>query len=80
MEDKDFEKQFIGDLICRGAFGDDWSVGEIKNLIIKDCDDLIDLRNRIDGDDMIFGEDVHTIDHILEYMELLMKYLKMEEV
>lgn len=80
MEDKDFEKQFIGDLICRDTFGDDWSINEIKCSIMQDFTDLIDLRNRINSDDMIFGEDANTLDHILDYMEILMKHLKMEEI
>ena len=49
----------------------------------KDYQDLIDLRNRIangtDDDTTLYEEDHLTLDHILDYMEVFMKYIKGKE-
>lgn len=80
----EFEKTFIGDLTCNINFGDEWTIDEIKNSIKQDYNDLIDLRNRIadgtDDDTTLYEEDHITLDHILDYMEIIMTNLKMGEM
>lgn len=53
---------------------------QIKKDITADYSDLIDLRNRIkngtDEDTELYEEDHITLDHILDYMELFMKIIK----
>ena len=77
---KEFEQALIRDLIYETAFGFDFTNSEIKDIVMQDYNDLIDLRNRIkngtDDDTTLYEEDHLTLDHILDYMEIFMKYLK----
>ena len=53
---------------------------KIKKDVRADYNDLVDLRNRIkngtDEDTELYEEDSITLDHILDYMELFMKIIK----
>lgn len=53
---------------------------KIKKDVRADYNDLVDLRNRIkNGTDEVtdlYEEDSITLDHILDYMELFMKIIK----
>ena len=53
---------------------------KIKKDVRADYNDLVDLRNRIkngtDEDTELYEEDHITLDHILDYMELFMKIIK----
>lgn len=77
----EFEKRFIRDLIVGECFDDGFTIDEIKNSISKDYEDLVDLRSRLangtDRETTIYGDDYLTLDHMADYMEILMKYLKM---
>lgn len=78
----EFEKNFIKDLISLECFEEsDFTIDEIKKIIGEDYTDLTDLRSRLangtDNETIIYEEDHLTLDHILDYMEILMKYLKM---
>jgi hypothetical protein len=57
---------------------------EILTSIQQDYEDLIDLRNRIkegtDCDTTLYEEDSITLDHCLDYMELLMTQLEIKRV
>ena len=52
---------------------------EIKNYLNKDYEDLVDLRNRLSNDtehphhNEIYEEDYLILDHILDYLEILLK-------
>ena len=52
---------------------------EIKNYLQLDYNDLVDLRNRLSNDtehphhNEIYEEDYLTLDHILDYLEILLK-------
>lgn len=52
---------------------------DIKNYLQLDYDDLVDLRNRLSNDtehshhNEIYEEDHLTLDHILDYLEILLK-------
>lgn len=52
---------------------------EIKNYLHKDYEDLVDLRNRLSNDtehphhNEIYEEDHLILDHILDYLEILLK-------
>ena len=56
---------------------------QVEKDIIADYEDLIDLRNRIadgtDDDTTLYEEDHIVLDHILDYMEVFMKYIKGKE-
>ena len=75
-----FETTFLRDLTCNVNFGDEWTIDEIKNSIAKDYSDLINLRSRIAGgtdeDTELYEEDRITLDHMLDYMEIIMQELK----
>lgn len=65
----------------RERYGDEnVSNEQIKKDITADYSDLIDLRNRIkdgtDTDTQLYEEDSITLDHILDYIELFMKIIK----
>lgn len=65
----------------RERYGDEnISNEQIKKDITADYSDLVDLRNRIkngtDDDTELYEEDHLTLDHILDYMELFMKIIK----
>lgn len=55
---------------------------DIKNYLQLDYDDLVDLRNRLSNDtehphhNEIYEDDHLILDHILDYMEILMEILK----
>lgn len=54
---------------------------EIKDTVVRDYHNLIDLRNRIkDSFDVaiLYEEDHLTLDHILDYMEIFIKIIKEE--
>lgn len=58
-----------------------WTDKEIKDTVVRDYHNLIDLRNRIKDsfDVAIFYEEDHlTLDHILDYMEIFIKIIKEE--
>ena len=42
----------------------------------QDYDDLIALRNKVEQDAELYGEDISTLDHILDYMEFLYQIIK----
>lgn len=52
---------------------------DIKNYLQLDYDDLVDLRNRLSNDtehphhNEIYEEDHLILDHILDYLEILLK-------
>lgn len=52
---------------------------EIKNYLQQDYNDLVDLRNRLSNDtehphhNEIYEEDHLILDHILDYLEILLK-------
>ena len=52
---------------------------EIKNYLQQDYDNLVDLRNRLSNDtehphyNEIYEEDHLILDHILDYLEILLK-------
>lgn len=79
----EFEKEFLKELILKENFGDDWTIEEIKNCVSADYGDLIDLRNRLqdgtDDDTIIYEEDHMTLDRILDYMEIIIEFLKLGE-
>lgn len=53
---------------------------EILGYIKVDYEDLISLRNRLkEGEYTIFEDDHITLDHILDYIEIFMKLIGMEE-
>ena len=83
MANSDFKTTFLRGLTCNVNYGDDWSIDEIKKSVIKDYYDLIDLRNRIangtDDDTTLYEEDHLTLDHVLDYMEIIIDNLKFEE-
>lgn len=65
----------------RELYGDENISNEkIKKDVRADYDDLVDLRNRIkngtDENTELYEEDSITLDHILDYMELFMKIIK----
>jgi len=72
---------FLKDLRIKEEFGDDWTDEEIKDSIKEDYQYLIDLRNRIadgtDDDTILYEEDHITLDHILDYMEIIIENLKL---
>lgn len=56
---------------------EDYTDKELKDILLQDYEDLIDLRNRIkdgtDEDTTLYEEDHITLDHILDYIELFIK-------
>ena len=76
MVDKIFEE-------IKEKYADDCVENEkVKNDVVADYEDLIDLRNRIangtDDDTTLYEEDHITLDHILDYMEIFIKIIKEE--
>jgi hypothetical protein len=59
---------------------EDYTDKELKDILLQDYDDLIDLRNRIknetDDETRLYEEDHITLDHVLDYMELFMKIME----
>ena len=57
---------------------------ELLGNITQDYEDLIELRNRLkegtDEDTTIYEDDHITLDHILDYMEILMTLIGMGEM
>ncbi len=56
---------------------EDFNNEELKDILLQDYDDLIDLRNRIkngtDDETTLYEEDHITLDHVLDYIELFIK-------
>lgn len=76
MVDKIFEE-------IKEKYADDSVENEkVKNDVVTDYEDLIDLRNRIangtDDDTTLYEEDHITLDHVLDYMEIFIKIIKEE--
>lgn len=73
MVDKIFEE-------IKEKYADDSVENEkVKNDVVADYEDLIDLRNRIangtDDDTTLYEEDHITLDHVLDYMEIFIKII-----
>lgn len=59
--------------------GDEFSDEEIADNVLFDYDNLVELRNRIEYEiecDKIYEEDINTLDHILDYIELFINLIK----
>ena len=61
------------------TFGLGTTDNDIKNYLQLDYNDLVDLRNRLSNDtehphhNEIYEEDHLTLDHVLNYLEILLK-------
>lgn len=59
---------------------------EIKNNLQLDYNDLVDLRNRLSNDtehphhNEIYEEDHLILDHILDYLEILLKLVDKDKI
>lgn len=66
--------------IRKHAFDDreDFTDEDIKKIVKQDYEDLIDLRQRIKYDQPFnaYEEDPITLDHILDYVEIILKELE----
>lgn len=52
---------------------EDKTDAELSTIIFNDIDDLLDLQDRIILNKPLYEEDRTTIDHILDYLEILLK-------
>lgn len=58
------------------------SCKKVIDFLNKDYEDLIDLRNKLQyeiEDEEIYEEDIHTLDHALDYLELLLGILNLQK-
>ena len=72
-------KAILVEMFDTCLFGLDESVQNKTTLLRvmkEDYDDLIALRNKVEQDAELYGEDLSTLDHILDYMEFLYQIIK----
>lgn len=77
MEKKDIE-EIINEIKELYADPENTTDFKVKRDLITDYNDIIELRNKLEYDvesDKIYEEDIISLDHVLDFMEIMFKRL-----